>query len=418
MADQIAVFQEAEPSLESYWRSVILFGRNVASYKFALAKSLLEIAPTGRTEVSLEELAEPFSRYLCEHIAHSPKQVTSNRSSFLDACKAFNEGTMSREDLLDVTARKGFVNVIDAFHVVNDGVLPVSFYRKDYLARSKKIILTDEIFKLRDMGCFDDFGKEAESRWRLVETAWEQNIAASLLEVKYMESGELLYVESGRFRRKAVTSARGALNGYQKGKCFYCHRDISIGDADKASADAFFREFESSYVLEDAEPRLVSDGFSRGGMSEGGLVSIDGRPLTRENALYRQGASLPADGVPDQGTHAETGCDVDHFFPHTLQSLSTDINLNGVWNLVLACPSCNRGEDGKFARVPAVKYLERLHQRNEFLIASHHPLRETLMRQTGAQPADRIAFLKTMDAFAINNLIQRWETEPVGEAAF
>lgn len=46
MADNITLFQETHPSLESYWRSAILFGRNVASYKFALAKSLFEIAPT------------------------------------------------------------------------------------------------------------------------------------------------------------------------------------------------------------------------------------------------------------------------------------------------------------------------------------------------------------------------------------
>lgn len=44
----IKIFQEKYPALESYWRSVILVGRNVASYKFALAKSLLEIAPTGK----------------------------------------------------------------------------------------------------------------------------------------------------------------------------------------------------------------------------------------------------------------------------------------------------------------------------------------------------------------------------------
>jgi hypothetical protein len=33
--------------------------------------------------------------------------------------------------------------------------------------------------------------------------------------------------------------------------------------------------------------------------------------------------------------------------------------------------------------VPARKYLERLDTRNEFFITSHHPLRETLMAQTG-----------------------------------
>jgi type I restriction enzyme M protein len=32
-------FTEVQPSLENHWRSIILFGRNVASYKFALGKS-------------------------------------------------------------------------------------------------------------------------------------------------------------------------------------------------------------------------------------------------------------------------------------------------------------------------------------------------------------------------------------------
>ena len=56
MADIISLYQETSPSLDSYWRSIILFGRNVASYKFALAKSLLEIAPTsGRDELIVRE---------------------------------------------------------------------------------------------------------------------------------------------------------------------------------------------------------------------------------------------------------------------------------------------------------------------------------------------------------------------------
>lgn len=40
----IADFQEEHPSLESYWQSILLFGRNVASYKVALSKALLELA--------------------------------------------------------------------------------------------------------------------------------------------------------------------------------------------------------------------------------------------------------------------------------------------------------------------------------------------------------------------------------------
>ncbi len=68
-ANKIRRFTEKSPSLENYWRSIILFGRNVASYKFALGQSLLELSKN-RTEVlTLEELAVPFSRHLCAHLA-------------------------------------------------------------------------------------------------------------------------------------------------------------------------------------------------------------------------------------------------------------------------------------------------------------------------------------------------------------
>ena len=57
----MSLFTEEYPSLESYWRSVILFGRNVATYKFALAKSLIELDLQKDSFISLEELSEPFS---------------------------------------------------------------------------------------------------------------------------------------------------------------------------------------------------------------------------------------------------------------------------------------------------------------------------------------------------------------------
>jgi hypothetical protein len=36
-------FQINDPSLESQWRALILFGKNSATYKFAFEKSLLEL---------------------------------------------------------------------------------------------------------------------------------------------------------------------------------------------------------------------------------------------------------------------------------------------------------------------------------------------------------------------------------------
>jgi 5-methylcytosine-specific restriction endonuclease McrA len=85
------------------------------------------------------------------------------------------------------------------------------------------------------------------------------------------------------------------LNGYQKGKCFYCFSDISVADDDSCA-------------------------------------------------------------------------DVDHFFPHVLKQAQYPFPVDRVWNLVLSCRDCNRGVRGKSARVPAIRLLERLHKRNEFLI--------------------------------------------------
>lgn len=341
----IEEFKEQYPSLESYWRSIILFGKNVASYKFALAQSLLEIAPTGKTIITLEELAVPFSKHICRHIASAPKQATSQNSRFLQACKDYNADLISYDKLIDTTVTLGFNNVIDAFHVVNNGEIPVRFYTKDYQPGNKKIILTDDVFKLQETPNTENFAHETESRWNLVETAWELGISRNLLKVRYDDASQIFYVDD-TLRRKDVTSARGALNGYQKGKCFYCFDDITVSDDETNT------------------------------------------------------------------------CDVDHFFPHILQPLFPDVNLDGVWNLVLACPECNRGANGKFARIPASKYLARLHKRNEFLISSHHPLRDTIIQQTGTTEAARKDFLMRVDNRAINAIIHRWETPEKAQALF
>jgi hypothetical protein len=57
-------------------------------------------------------------------------------------------------------------------------------------------------------------------------------------------------------------------------------------------------------------------------------------------------------------------------------------------NMVNFCPkniSCDR--------LPDLTYLERLHTRNEFLISSHHPLKETLIQQTGSSEKARVIFV-------------------------
>ena len=338
-------FEEMYPSSESYWRAVILFGANAASYKFALAKALLELASKETTFIKLDDLALPFALNVAEHIKQVDKQGQRPTGPFLDACRKYTRGEIDANALRDESIRFGFLNVIDAFHVVNGGALPVTFF-EDLRQQRKGLLITDTLLNLKSSHQFSNLPIEVEARWRLVETAWELNVSRNLLRIENEESSDYLFTTFNG-RRKAITSSRDALNGYQKGKCFYCFSDITI--------------------------------------------------------------------VPKSDSLA----DVDHFFAWSL-SRDRDLtqNWNGIWNLVLACASCNRGPNGKWALIPHLHYLERLERRNNFLINSHHPLRETLISQTGATEKQRASFLQQRYNEASNALIHHWTAANENAPAF
>lgn len=339
-------FYEIEPSLENYWRSIILFGRNVASYKFALAKTLYDLKDSGDTVITLDKLAVPFAKHISEHLVICDKQITSASSKFLDGCRDFNANQITHDVLVDLTVQLGFNNVIDAFHNVHNQELPKRFFIDERKTKGG-IVLTDDFYQLGEKFQYDNLAQETESRWRLVETAWELNLPKHLIQIDYKEeTGE--FFADNKLRRVPVTSARPSLNGYQKGRCFYCFRDVSI--------DQNHQDF----------------------------------------------------------------ADVDHFFPHDLRQCDATKPINGVANLVLACADCNRGSNGKFAKLPAIPFLERLYNRNEYLITSHHPLRETLIAQTGNSTEKRQQFLQ--DAYNCSTtyyaIKQKWQPTQQGVATF
>ncbi|MBE0472322.1 MAG: HNH endonuclease [Methyloprofundus sp.] len=340
-------FYEIEPTLENYWRSIILFGRNVASYKFALAKALYDLKDSGGTVISLDKLAAPFAKHISEHLVICDKQGTSGNSKFLNGCRDYNSGKLTHSGLIELTVKSGFNNVIDAFHNVHQSEVPTRFFIDERKTKGG-IVLTDDFYKLGEQFQYENLVEETEARWRLVETAWELNLPKHLIQIDYKEESREFFADN-KLRRVAVTPASPALNGYQKGKCFYCFREISI---DKENSADF--------------------------------------------------------------------ADVDHFFPHILRQCDAEKPINGVANLVLACTDCNRGVGGKFAQLPSVDLLERLSNRNEYLITSHHPLRETLIAQTGNTADKRRNYLQ--DAYNCSTLHfgvkSKWQPMPQGSATF
>jgi hypothetical protein len=336
------LFIPPSPTVEDCWRGVVLYGRNTASYKFALASALLALKPQSGELVKLEDLAPVFAPSIADHLKVAPKQITTTNGKFIQACLAFNQdGELS--PLVDAAVAYGFANVIDAFHIVGSSPVHHAFFVDERRA-NRGVRITNEFSQMLAGLQAVNLGEEVAARWSLVETAWNLGVSANLLSVQHDESlGELFAIDASQ-RRRSVTSSRSALNGYQKGRCFYCRTEL----------------------------QLVGE---------------------RMNT------------------------DVDHFFPHRLKQSGLGVNLDGVWNLVLACPSCNRGTNGKFDRIPSLKLLERLHQRNEYLIGSHHPLRETLMQQTGVDAKVRIGFLNHIYQSVQLSPVMAWEPQSVDRSS-
>jgi hypothetical protein len=68
-------FIDKKTSLATYWRSVILLGRNTASYKFALSKTSLELQKKSNF-IDIDDLALPFAKYVSEYIKENDRQAT------------------------------------------------------------------------------------------------------------------------------------------------------------------------------------------------------------------------------------------------------------------------------------------------------------------------------------------------------
>jgi hypothetical protein len=195
------------------FRSIVLRGRNVASFKFALAKSVLTLAESGKTAASLEELAVPFGQELCAHIKEVDTQSTSTGSRFLDACRHFNAGRITEDELVSTTALLGFNNVIDAFHVVGNGEVATRFFVDERQQSLRGIRFTDEPLHLAAQpDARQPLEAEAESRWRLVESAWhERRATGSVLQVVYDRPSEMI-VRGMLGHRRSITWVRPSLS--------------------------------------------------------------------------------------------------------------------------------------------------------------------------------------------------------------
>jgi 5-methylcytosine-specific restriction endonuclease McrA len=312
-----------EPALtaQDYWRAIVLYGNNVATYKIALAACLIAFAKADATNVSLHELAAAFFQRYCERLANVHPQLSNPaRKTVLErTVDAYGAGSLTETAAIEQVARQGFDDVVPRFHTVNGAPIPAPFYE----ATPTGLVLMDSLLDLFGDTARPDLQAEVASRWDLLEAAF-----AMRLPVEVLGTDEHMLYRTNGYERVDITGTHPVLNGYQNGCCFYC------------------------------------------------------------------GESLDQDAVH-----------VDHVIPRTF------LRHDEIWNLVLAHDTCNLA---KSALLPARLYLEKLYERNEYYIASNHPIKRHLIQQMGETPLKRRAFLERTYREAERVLIHVWPGVPSG----
>ena len=154
---------------DTLWRSILLFGSNTAAYKFALGGALLEVASEGSESVTVQDLAVPFARRICDHLKVEDRQAINPSSRFLAVCRHYNAEEIDQDVLVGSTISQGFRYVFDAFHQVAGEDVPQRFFTTEGSAGNRVIHPTEQLLGINTSAAAVLEG-EVEARWRLVGT--------------------------------------------------------------------------------------------------------------------------------------------------------------------------------------------------------------------------------------------------------
>jgi len=315
----IKEFADKEISPISTLRTILLFGRNVSTYKFALADTLLH--SPANSILSYQDLRDSFLKSLYDHYIINPHQYQGGSNTIT---RAFDQFTIDNDwdKIVPIAEKNIYNNVFDAFHNVGGSSIKSEYILFEHDRNNKQIILTEKIHQIIESSDLaSQLTKENQSRWSIVEEAWKNKLSPNLL---VYENDENIYSIVQGQKRVNLRSAVDVLLPYQHARCFYCNKQLN------------------TYAKSDEH-------------------------------------DFP---------------DVDHVIPFSAfnnQIFSDEINSNVIWNLVIACQECNRGNKGKFNSPPDRIYFEKLIDRNILFTQEHkHSLKNTILMSLGASNHNQV----------------------------
>ena len=222
---------ERQPFSDSdYWKAITLYGLNAATYKPALAKTILKLASEDQVLVSWEELARHFLHEYESRLSNSamPQQGTPGRITKLEKTVAqLKTGILSQSDAISLIAAEGFNDVIPRFHTIGRDTKFAEgyFYEANF---GKSLRLKDSLLSLANTE-LDQLIEEVDARWALLEGSFEIN--HSEIDLKLANDIRETYLSAG-YKRTSLTNNIPFLAGYQGNVCFYCGEELTEIDVD------------------------------------------------------------------------------------------------------------------------------------------------------------------------------------------
>lgn len=152
---------------DDFWRAIILYGLNQATYKIVLGQSLIRFTEQQKSFISMNEVAEDFFDIYLERLRDGePQLVIPNRQATM---KRIVNDKITRTKAIERIEREAFNDVIERFHTVDRLETPMRFYEKT----DKGLIIFNSIYDIFSNHKNFEQINELNARWDLLESAFE-----------------------------------------------------------------------------------------------------------------------------------------------------------------------------------------------------------------------------------------------------
>ena len=201
-----------------YWKAIILYGLNQATYKIALGKTLLELAQKNKNEVDWHLLSKVYFDNYLNRLENSsrPQQSNPTRKTVMERIvKQYQLNKINYDEAISKVGSDAFNDVIPRFQTIgrDKDFANEKFY---HFIHGKKLILHDSVFQIQEENSHELFS-EIDARWSLLEGAFTIATGDSELRNDIFD----VYLIKG-YDRTNITKNRPFLQGYQGNLCFYC----------------------------------------------------------------------------------------------------------------------------------------------------------------------------------------------------